>query len=70
MKLNKSHREFIVNELKKITKEINLLKIQRIDYLKNENHEMHDYIDINIVLLENSKIMIEKAIINNYIEEL
>tara|TARA_Y100000310_G_scaffold316997_1_gene369388 strand:- start:63 stop:275 length:213 start_codon:yes stop_codon:yes gene_type:complete len=70
MELNKDHRQFIVDELKKIAEEIETTIAMRKRYLKKDDQRMADYVDMQLLLLINNKAMLEQAIVNNYIEEL
>ena len=67
MKLNNQMREALIENLKKVNEKIEI-KILMINDKKCKR--IHDYIDLELTLLRNQKIMIENAIINNEIEEL
>ena len=70
MELNKDHRQFIIDELRKIAEEFETTVAMRKRYLQKDDQRMADYVDMQLQLLINNKVMLEQAIINNYIEEL
>ena len=66
--MNTNERECLISKLNEINKEISntengLLRLKKGD-------KLIDWIEINLRLLNNQKIMIEQAFINDFLEEL
>ena len=71
--MNKNQKECLINKLNKINRKIINEKLTREDIISNEfnrDFELKEWIDIELTLLDNAKIMIEKALINDFLEEL
>jgi|10_taG_2_1085330.scaffolds.fasta_scaffold113033_3 hypothetical protein len=69
--MNKNERECLISKLNKIIKEISLEESMLQDVIiKKRDKNMEEWIEINLRLLNNQKIMIEQAFINDHLEEL
>ena len=66
--MNKNEKKCLISKLDEINEQINnnkngILNIKKDDYLR-------EWIEIDVILLNNQKVMIEQALINDFIEEL
>ena len=69
--MNTTEKECLISELNKINKEISTEESILQDVIKRKNgKKMEEWINILLMLLNNNKIMIEKALINDFLEEL
>ena len=68
--MNKNERECLVVELNKVIEKIN----NNNSFLQSSKDEkdknFREWTEIRIMLLSNEKVMIEQALINDFIEEL
>ena len=66
--MNSNQRECLISKLNKTNKEIN--SEQRVLQSLSEGDALIEWVEIELTLLNNQKIMIEKALINDALEEL
>ena len=69
--MNANERECLISKLNKIIKEINTEESMLQDVRKRKKDKnLEEWIEIELRLLNNAKIMIEQAFINDHLEEL
>ena len=66
--MNKNEKECLINELNKTIEKIANNNAGLLNLKKGDN--LIEWIELNLRLLNNQKIMIEQALINDFLEEL
>ena len=68
--MNKNERECLISKLNKTNKEIKIEESMLEHSVGKKDITMVEWIEIELRLLNNQKIMIEQALINDFLEEL
>ena len=66
--MNKTRRAALINKLNIINEKI--INTKNFLLEENDDQELIVFFELDLILYTNTKVMIEKALINNHIEEL
>ena len=69
--MNKNEKECLINKLNKINEKIINEESALRDFIKmKKDKDLEEWCEIELTLLNNTKTMIENALINDFLEEL
>ena len=68
--MNKNQKKCLISKLNYINKKINNTKNEILNLKKDEDLLFLEWLELELILLNNQKIIIEKALINDWLEEL
>ena len=68
--MNENQKECLISKLNDINKKINSTKNGILNLKKDEDLLFLEWLELELILLNNQKIIIEKALINDWLEEL